>query len=159
MATSHQSTRSLLQRVNEIRESAELSERFGLSFEDEEDVKDADVFEADFRDTLYEIADLQEARAPKPFIGKSDGFNWAVKIDGVDNQFPTYSFGRRLDDQRKAVEWAKTAKTAYADAKGKATMGAVRKWIKEVRPSEFFAKWEPDSSSYKNDSVEISYKK
>ena len=32
------------------------------------------------------------------------------------------------------------------------------KWVKENKPSEFFASWEKDSSSYKDDSVEIFFK-
>lgn len=114
-----------------------------------------DAIKSKFADAL---AELFEARGPKPFIKKADGFNYAVQIDGLDNEFPSYPFGRQLSDIKKLKEWKKDAKKGYVGAKGKATMTAVKAWIKDNKPSEFYAKWKPDSSSYKDDSVEIFYK-
>jgi len=94
----------------------------------------------------------------KPFFGKSDGFNWAVQIDSVDNSFPTMPFGRRLDDEKKAIEFSKSSKKGHADAKGKPTLPAVKKFVKEIGAKEFFAKWKPDSGLNKDDSVEVFYK-
>ena len=34
-------------------------------------------------------------------------------------------------------------------------MTAVKEWVKENKPSEFYALWEKESSFYKDDSVEI----
>jgi hypothetical protein len=67
-------------------------------------------------------------------------------------------FGRQLGDLRKVQEWKKSAKSTHVGSKGKATLPAVRKWVKEVKPSEFYAKWKMDSPNYKDDSVEIFYK-
>jgi len=38
-------------------------------------------------------------------------------------------------------------------------MPSVKKWVKEMNLSEFYAMWKKDSSSYKDDSVEIFYVK
>ena len=103
------------------------------------------------------LNNLFEAKGPKAYFGKKvDGFHWAVKIDGVDNTFPTMPFGRRLDDEKKAREFSSKAKTAYVGAKGKDGMASVKKWIKENNPSQFFAKWK-ETDSYKDDSVELTY--
>jgi len=96
----------------------------------------------------------------KPSFGKAGKNNYAVKIESLDrNDFYNQSFGRQLDDLRKIKEWKKEAKIGDADAKGKATLSAVKKWIKENKPKEFYASWQADSSNYKDDSVEIYYKK
>jgi len=103
---------------------------------------------------------LEEARGKKPAFGTSDGFSYAVNIPTLDsNEFLKMPFGRQLDDSRKVGEWKKTAKKAYVGAKGKGTLPSVKKWVKENKPSEFYAKWKMDSSSWKDDSVEIFYKK
>lgn len=92
------------------------------------------------------------------FIGKIKKDSFAIKIDGVDSLFPLMPFGRQINDIQKIKKWKETAKKDYVDAKGKATLQAVKNWVKDNNPSEFYAKWESDSSSYKDDSVEIFYK-
>ena len=59
---------------------------------------------------------------------------------------------------KKLKEFKTNSKSTRVDAKGKATMTAVKEWVKENKPSEFFASWQKDSSSYKDDSVEIFFK-
>ncbi len=59
---------------------------------------------------------------------------------------------------KKLKEFKTNSKSTRIDAKGKATMTVVKEWVKENKPSEFFASWEKDSSSYKDDSVEIFFK-
>jgi len=104
------------------------------------------------------LNNVLEAKKPKSFVGDSDGFSWAVQLEGVDNEFPKMPFGRRMDDEKKAIEFSKSAKKGYVGAKGKSTLASVKKWIKEKSPSQFYAKWKSDSSMYKDDSVEIFYK-
>lgn len=102
---------------------------------------------------------LNEAKKRKPAFGTSEGFNYAVNIDSLDsNEFFKEPFGRRMGDMRKVNEWSKTAKKGYAMSKGKPTMASVKKWVKEMNPSEFYARWQKDSIMYKDDSVEILYK-
>jgi len=94
--------------------------------------------------------------AGKPFIGRgAEGDNWAVNIDGVDSAFPNMSFGRGLADRRKVEEFKEKATKMYIDAKGKPTLRSVKEFIRDNRPAQFYAKWQPDSHMYKNDSVEI----
>ena len=95
-----------------------------------------------------------------PGFGEADGFYFAVQIDSLErNDFFTQPFGRSIGDMKKAQTWAETAKTGYVDAKGKNTMPAVKKWIKDNKPTEFYARWKKDKlGEYSDDSVEISYK-
>ena len=103
---------------------------------------------------------LNEAKKRKASFGKTKDMSYAVQIDSLDsNDFYTQAFGRQISDLKKADEFIKTAKKGYVDGKGKATLPAVRKWVKENQPSEFYAKWKSDSSWYKDDSIEIFYKK
>ena len=95
----------------------------------------------------------------KASFGSNDGMSFAVSIDSLsNNDFLTRSFGQQLGDLRIVQEWKKSAKTNHVLAKGKPTMAAVKKWAKENKPSEFYARWKRDSSSYKDDSVEVYYK-
>lgn len=105
-----------------------------------------------------DILDLMEVN--KPSFGTVEGFNYVVNIETLDsNEFYKQPFGRQMDDWKKIKDWKSGAKTAYVDAKGKATMASVKRWVKENKPKEFFTRWKADSSSYKDDSVEIYYKK
>lgn len=100
------------------------------------------------------------ARKRKPAFGKVDGKNYAVQINALpSNDFFKQPWGRQLDDWAKIKEFQKKAKTYHVDAKGKATMSAVKAWVKAEKPSEFFANWKADSSSWKDDSVKVFYVK
>lgn len=99
------------------------------------------------------------AKGRKPAFGHTKDFNYAVNIASLDrNDFFYQNFGHQLSDLRRIEEWKKTAKKDWVDAKGIPTMKAVRAWVKENKPIEFYAKWTPDSSHNKDDSVEIYYK-
>ena len=43
---------------------------------------------------------------------------------------------------KKLKEFKTNSKSTRIDAKGKATMTVVKEWVKENKPSEFFASWE-----------------
>lgn len=103
-----------------------------------------------------ELPDINEAS--KAFIGKAGKKSYAVKIEGIDNEFPLMNFGQQISYNKSVKEWKESAKKDYVDAKGKATLASVKAWIKENNPKEFYASWESDSSTYKDDSVEIFYK-
>jgi hypothetical protein len=102
---------------------------------------------------------LSEAKKDKPAFGSSDGFSYAVNLNGIDNEFFKQPFGRQLDAMKKVKEFTSKAKKGYAGAKGKSTLAAVKDWVKLNQPTQFYAKWKSDSSSYKDDSVEIYYMK
>lgn len=105
---------------------------------------------------IIENLDLSEAKA-NPFIGKIDKLNYAVKIDGVTLSSSS-NFGDMVRINKALKEFKQDAKTTRIGAKGKATLASVKAWIKENQPSQYYAKWQPDSSFYKDDSVEIYYK-
>lgn len=95
----------------------------------------------------------------KAKFGNNCGHNYAVKINNLEsNEFFRLPFGRQLPDLRKVEAFCKECKTTHVGAKGKATMSAVRKWIKEWSPTEFYAQWRKDSSDYKDDSVKLFFK-
>ena len=104
-----------------------------------------------------DLISTTEAGDP-PFFGSDSEFSYAVKINGIDNKFPTMSFGRALPYIRQAKEFEKSAKSDEVNAKGKSTLAAVKSWVKDNKPSEFFAKWRKDSKFYKDDGVTIYYK-
>lgn len=107
-----------------------------------------------------ESVDLSEAKKKdKPAFGSSGGFSYAVNLNGVENEFFNQPFGRQLDAMKKVKEFTSKAKKGYAGAKGKSTLAAVKDWVKLNQPTQFYAKWKSDSSSYKDDSVEIFYTK
>ena len=70
----------------------------------------------------------------KQWIGKTDGKSFAVKIEGVDPEFPKLPFGRQLGENKKVQAFKAKAKKCYVGAKGEATLSAVRAWIKERQP-------------------------
>lgn len=86
----------------------------------------------------------------KPKFENVRGMNFAYQIEGVTDADRDY---------KEVAEFTKTAKKGYVGAKGKATMPAVKKWVRENKPSQFYAKWKADSSMWKDDTVEIWYVK
>lgn len=95
----------------------------------------------------------------KATFGKHDGQSFAYRIEGVTPSFHTAPFGRTLDEHKKAKAFREHPETKHTcvGAKGKATLAAVKKWVKENQIDQFWANWKSDSSNYKNDSVPIYY--
>jgi RecG-like helicase len=89
------------------------------------------------------------------FIGKDKNKSYAIKIKDVDDHFFTLPLGRQIEDRKKISNFKKEAKKESISCKGRATLSAVRKWIKENKPAQFFASWQSDSTFYKDDVVEI----
>lgn len=85
-------------------------------------------------------------------------YNYAICIEGVDPLFYQKPFGRQIDDMQNIRQFQQEAKKDTVGAKNKPTLQAVKEWIKQHKPKYFYAKWEKDSSHYKDDSVEIFYK-
>jgi hypothetical protein len=109
-----------------------------------------------FRDYLKNGNELNEG-TKKPHFGSAEKFNYAYSVDGVQDGFETQIFGRQLDSLRKVREFTNNAKKYDVNAKGINTMTAVKNWVKEFKPKEFYARWQKDSSNYKDDSVEVYY--
>ena len=99
---------------------------------------------------------LDEAKGSDCTIQNDGRNNIAVCIDGL-------SFADARKGTRGAMmninDFKKKAKVAWADAKGKPTIPAVKKEIKALGAKNFYAKWQADSSSYKDDSVQIWFTK
>ena len=97
----------------------------------------------------------------KACYGTVDGVSYAFRVDGVDGgDFFGLPFGRRLDTTKKLIAFQDRAKhVEYADAKRKSALQAVKEWVKENKPSQFFAIWTSETDFYHDDSVEIFYAK
>ena len=105
---------------------------------------------------LGESVELGEAKGSDCTIQNDGRNNIAVCIDGLsfaDARKGTRAAMMNIDDFKKK------AKVTWADAKGKPTLPAVKKELKALGAKNFYAKWQADSSSYKDDSVEIWYTK
>ena len=109
-------------------------------------------------DVKKESVELDEAKGEKPFVGASDGKSWAVNISGVKGGNLPRNLGWQISNRDIISAFKKDAKSTYADAKGKPTIPAVKKHLKMLGATEYYANWKPDSSSYKDDSVQIWYK-
>ena len=92
-------------------------------------------------------------------FGNSEGRNYAVNIKNLPdgNDYFNRPFGRRLPSVKVVGEFMSSpgVKTMHIGAKGIPTMKAVKKWVKDNNPIEFYACWPEDSSNYKDDSVLI----
>ena len=115
------------------------------------------INEAVERKSFKELRGLIEAKA-KGFVGavRNEKYSMALLIDGVDERDGTRGTRDAMD---KIKAFQKTAKKTYAGAKGKGTIPAVKKEIKLQGATQYYAKWQSDSSSYKDDSVEIWFTK
>lgn len=92
------------------------------------------------------LEDLDEAKgAVFKTVG---GMNYATNLPGSERP-------DSLDVARAAQAFQKTAKSTHVGAKGKSTMAAVKKWVSERKPAQFYARWKADSPSYKDDSVQV----
>ena len=105
-----------------------------------------------------ESVELDEAKKDKGFVGNSDGSSWAVNIDDIKGGNQPRNLGWSIDNRTVIADFKKKAKKTYVGAKGKATLPAVKKALKMLGATQYFAQWKSDSSSYKDDSVEIWYK-
>lgn len=85
----------------------------------------------------------------------TDKISWAFSVDGIDVNTPHMPFGRQIDEMRKALKFCETARHTWIDCKHKPTMQCVKKWVKEFKPVNFWARWNSDSEWYKDDSVQI----
>lgn len=135
-------------------------------------IKKLNDMHGDDEDTVFDYAtrELEKKMPSKEFVKfmdqldesvineGSDKFNYLIKIDDVDPKFYEKPFGRQLEDMQKIKEFLKNAKKYTVGAKGKSTLAAVKKEIKERNPTQYYAKWRADSSNYKDDSVDLYYK-
>ena len=96
----------------------------------------------------------------KAIFGVHDKRSYAVNIDVLStNNFFRQPFGRQLDDRRRINEWKNSAEIAFVNTKHKDTIVSVRAWVKEQKPTEFYAEWSSDSRMWKDDTVQIFYKR
>ena len=94
----------------------------------------------------------------KTCYGSTAGRTYAFRVDGVDGTFLGQCFGRQIDSFHKLKAFQDKAKRkAYVNTKRRAALAAVKEWVKENKPAQFFAVWTSETDFYQEDSVEIFY--
>lgn len=106
----------------------------------------------------YDEDELDEAKGGKPFFGVKEGKAYAVNLPNAKGGNEPRNMGWLMDNNSIIKEFMKDAKKHYVDAKGKATLPAVKKAVKMLGAKEFYASWKADSPSYKDDSFPLYYK-
>ena len=135
-----------------------LSERLRVKRNDQRSKKDTlQLNHNEWKNNPKRISESILEEATK-YFGSSEGMSYAVKIDGVPNDYYSLPFGHKIDYRRKIKDFKAGAKSTYVGAKGESTMKAVKKWVKDTGVSQFYAKWKSDSRMHSPDSVEIFYK-
>ena len=130
-----------------------------LAFKTAEEViafaKKHKIIKEDARDSFMEFrSSLDEA---KGFVGEvGNSKSMAVLINDVNERDAQRG---TKDAMSKIDAFKKTAKKAWASAKGKKTIPAVKKELKLQGAKQYYAKWPSDSSSFKDDTVEIWFTK
>jgi hypothetical protein len=89
--------------------------------------------------------------------GEEDHWGYAVKIDGVENDFPRQPFGRQMEARAAVKQFQATAKRDWIGTKrrdGKRPLAEIKRWVKAVQPTQFYARWRTDVD---DDSLEVWY--
>lgn len=88
-----------------------------------------------------------------PFFDQVDGVMWALQVDGLPVDFPRLPLGQQLEGWEILRMFKAVAKHEYVNTKHKQSLLAIKAWLREVKPSEFCAKWRDG-----DDSVQMFYK-
>ena len=92
----------------------------------------------------------------KACYGTVEGVSYAFRVDGVDGgEFFGLPFGRRMEAINRLMSFQYRAKhVGYSEVSQK----AVKEWVKNVQPSQFFAFWR-SGRFYHDEYIEIFYTK
>jgi hypothetical protein len=87
-----------------------------------------------------------------------NNINCLIKIKNIPKDFNSLPFGRQIEYNSIFSAWKKEAESTHVGCKHKASLSAVRRFLKEVKPKEYYARWQKDTNYSKADSVEVFYK-
>lgn len=85
------------------------------------------------------------------------GKNLAFRLDGIEPDYYTKSFGRAIQSLTAIRQFKATATKGYVGCKRRASKAAVKEWLQLHNPKQYFAEWGSDSEFFKDDVVEIYY--
>ena len=93
----------------------------------------------------------------KAYYGTVEGVSYAFRVNGVDGaEFFGLPFGRRMEAINRLMAFQYRAKhVGYSEVSQK----AVKEWVKDVQPSQFFAFWRSSGRFCHDDYIEIFYTK
>ena len=96
-------------------------------------------------------------KTKKACYGTVEGVNYAFRVNGVDgSEFFGLPWERRMEAINKLMAFQYRAKhVGYSDG----SQRAVKEWVKDNQPSQFFAFWRSDVCFHHNDYIEIFYTK
>lgn len=124
--------------------------------EEEEEEEDPD-WDADLDEARRRGRRARDKAYFSPASGEEDGYGYAVKIDGIENDFPRLPFGRQLDAHQAVSRFKATARSEWISTKrrkGQRPLTEIKRWVKAVNPSQFYARW---PTRVDDDSLEIWY--
>jgi hypothetical protein len=89
------------------------------------------------------------ARASRPWFGHDDFHNsYGVKIDGIENDFVLKPLGRQ-EEWPTVRAFQTAARSTWIRAKhARSGTAALKRWVKDVKPSQFYAKFGEDDDSF-----------
>lgn len=90
-------------------------------------------------------------------VATHSGRCYAVNVTGVDSQFYKKPFGRQIDDMRLIRSFKADARSVHVNCKRLNSKTEVNRWIRQNCPSQYYAAWIADCSTWKDDSVEVYY--
>lgn len=92
----------------------------------------------------------------KAFVSKSvEGFSIVAKFDDFSAEQFSSNFGYQITHREDFQSFQQQAKLVTIGSKLKPTFATVKKWVRENKPKQYFAKWRGDSPLYKDDCVDM----
>jgi len=78
--------------------------------------------------------------------GHGDGYKYAVKIKGLNNEFFKLTYPETVKDRQIVDKFiqAKDVVSITLITANKASLHAVKKWVKDNKPLEVYARWEAE---------------
>ena len=107
-----------------------------------------------YKDYINEARDVEFIGNPKGGFGGGDKRLVAYKIKGVTSEM------REMEcaSMWRKIQNDKSWKKSYVDTKGKAYRSAIKRWVKDYKPSEYMLVTRDESSTWHSDGLEIYYK-
>jgi len=93
-------------------------------------------------------------KTKKAYCVTVEGVSYAFRVDGVNGTFRGQIFERQIDALSKLKAFQDRAEHV---AHFRGSQKAVKEWVKDNNPSQFFAWWISETDFYHDDSIEIFY--
>jgi hypothetical protein len=101
----------------------------------------------------------------EPTFSSDDKFYYAYKVKGLKPYFELGDNKTKTEGRIKANHFMTTTKSyefVDPEGKGEKSLNAIKKWVKEFKPKEFYATWQKNSMGNFDeidDGIKVYYKK